>query len=301
MAFNKVHLQGAQSKVILFVFFALAYYILCCLYICSYNVYTYTMETLIKECKPRGNSASVYVPKDWENQLVKVSLLSPRELILEVLKPHLQHIKGVYVYGSYVRGEAKGGSDIDALVVVSKKMGIISKKPLELIVATEEELRATLNKYPIPLKSILNEAQVLINDELLERLQAVEIDKQRYIDLLNETIERAEKYAPVIEREQNIRAIVYSLMLRLRAVYHLELMKEGGKYTHRDFREYVLKCGLDEDAYEELCWVYRMVRDKKAFSEAKITLGDIKKLNAIVRVEAGRVKEVLDVQKKKAS
>jgi predicted nucleotidyltransferase len=259
------------------------------------------METLIKECKPSGNSASIYVPKDWENRLVRVSLLSPRELIIEVLKPHLQHVRGAYVYGSYVRGEAKEGSDIDALIVVSKKIDIAPKKPLELIVATEEALRATLDKCPIPLKSILNEAEVLINDELLERLRAVEIDHQRYIDLLNETIQRTEKYTPAIEREQNLRAIVYSLILRLRAVYHLKLMKEGRKYTHKGFKEYVLKCGLDEDAYEGLCWIYRMVRDKKTFSEAKITLDDIKKLNAIARAEAERVRSVIGVKKKKAS
>lgn len=261
----------------------------------------YIMESLVKECKPSGNSASVYVPKEWENQLVRVSLLSPREVILEVLKPHLQYVKGAYIYGSHVRGEAKEGSDIDALVVVSKKIGIKPKKPLELIITTEEELKAELDRHPITIKPILKEAQVLINGELLDRLKAVEIDNQKYLDFLSETIQRTKEYTPLIEGEKKLRAIVYSLMLRLKATYHLKLMTVGKNYTHRGFQEYVSSCGLDEDAYEGLYWVYRMVRDKKTFLEAQTTLDDIKRLNEIVCAEAERMKVMLNVEKKKAS
>lgn len=259
------------------------------------------METLIKECKPRGNSASVYVPKSWENHLVRVSLLSPRELILEVLKPHLPYVKGVYVYGSHVRGEAGEESDVDALVVVSKRIDIKLKRPLELVVATEKALRAELDRNPITLKPILNEAQVIINDELLERLKAVEVDKQRYVDFLNETIQRTKENVPLLEGEKKIRAVVYSLMLRLKSIYHLKLMQEDGKYTHRGFKEYALSLGLEGDVYEELYWFYRMIRDKKDLVRVHLDLEDIKHFNGIVCTEAERMKVVLDVKKKKAS
>jgi len=271
-----------------------------CVFISVSTMYIH-MESLIKECKPSGNSASIYVPKEWENHLARVSLLSPRDVILEVLKPHLQYVKGAYIYGSHVRGEAREGSDIDTLVIVSKRIEIKSKKPLELIVATEEELKAELDRHPITLKPILNEAQALINGELLEKLRAVEVDSQKYLDFLSETMQRTKEYAPMIENEQKLRAVVYSLMLRLKAVYHLQLMNEGVKYMHKGFQKYALDHGLDKDAYSGLYLVYRMVRDKKPVSEARITLDDIKRLNEIVSAEAERMKVMLNAEKKKAS
>lgn len=78
-----------------------------------------------------GNGAHIFAPKEWLGEEViiirKAERKSLKQKILDVLNGHLENILGVYLYGSQARGEADKSSDIDLLVVTTRKTSIKKK------------------------------------------------------------------------------------------------------------------------------------------------------------------------------
>jgi len=246
-----------------------------------------------------GNSASVYVPREWINQKVVVSLLSPEDMVLEAVKSQLKHVVGVYLYGSYVRGEETEESDIDALIVTSRKIRIEYRRPLDLVVATREELEKLLYEDPVKIMPILRECRPLINEAYLEKLKESKINAKKYLGFVAETLRKVSGYEGAIPKQEHLSAIVYSLMMRLRVAYMTKLMLEGRDYRSRDFKKYVLNKGLEEEAYDGLYSVYRAVRDKKPLPKKAVNLEDISDLNKLVGLEVQKLGVMLNARQEK--
>jgi predicted nucleotidyltransferase len=258
------------------------------------------METLVKECKRMGNSASVYVPREWINQKVVVSLLSPKDMVLEIVKPQLKHVIGVYLYGSYVRGEETEESDIDAMIVTSRKVQIEHHKPLDLVITTQEELEKLLNEDPVKIMPIIRECQPLINETYIEKLKATKLIPSKYLGFVRETLKKVSDYESMITKEEHLSAIIYSLMMRLRVAYMTKLMLTNKEYNNRDFKKYLLNKGLEAEAYNGLYSVYRAVRDKKPLPNKAVCLEDISDLNKIVGLEVQKLGVMLNAKQKEA-
>ena len=77
---------------------------------------------LVKDVADRGHSGGVYLPKSCVGQKVLIQPISVKEYILNALSPYMEDISGVYLYGSYARGEENEESDIDVLVISEKKL-----------------------------------------------------------------------------------------------------------------------------------------------------------------------------------
>ncbi len=84
------------------------------------------METLIKQTREVGTSAGVLLPRSWLNKQVVVTLLQPsfEKIFQDILKIILsrnlnEEIKGVYLFGSYARGDYDSESDIDILIITN--------------------------------------------------------------------------------------------------------------------------------------------------------------------------------------
>ena len=84
------------------------------------------MEIQIKKAIKAGNSSAVILPRAWLNKEVRIELIkkTPEAIlydVLEILKKHilLESITGVYLVGSYARGEEDENSDIDVLVITN--------------------------------------------------------------------------------------------------------------------------------------------------------------------------------------
>jgi predicted nucleotidyltransferase len=256
------------------------------------------MKTLLKKCKPMGNSAAVYVPKEWENRKVLVRLMSPREIALDVLQEHMSHVIGAYLYGSYVRGEETSESDVDILVVASKKFEIKKEPSLDITVVTLNEVDSILNKDPIQLTPILAEAEPLLNDALLKELKSREIDPTKYLKLVKDNTRILKESKELIEKRARIGAVIYSLMIRLKAVYLVKKILSGTRYTSKGYKQYVLSQGLDEESYNGLNMVYRAVRDEKRLPSNVVEIGDIMILQQILEKENNSLKEMLEDGKK---
>ena len=76
----------------------------------------------VKKIVKVGNSAGVVLPREWYGGEARVELIKRpmniQEDVLKILRPHLPNILGIYIVGSYARGEQTSESDVDILVIV---------------------------------------------------------------------------------------------------------------------------------------------------------------------------------------
>ncbi|MFH1403786.1 MAG: DUF2080 family transposase-associated protein [Candidatus Altiarchaeota archaeon] len=260
------------------------------------------MEALVKDCRRMGNSAAVYVPKDWENRKVLVRLLSPRELALDALQEHMPYVMGAYLYGSFVRGEETPESDIDVLVVASRKFEVRKQPLLDIVVVTPSEVDSILEKDPVQLVPIIAEAEPLLNDALLQDLKGRKIYPARYMKLIKDNNRILKENKELIEKKAKIGAVIYSLMIRLKAIYLVRKLLSSEKYTTVGYTQYLLSQGLDEEGYNGLNRVYRAIRDDKPLPSEVVEMENILLMQQILERENSSLKELIeDGEKKQAN
>ena len=240
-------------------------------------------EQIKKPVVPFGNGSIVYTPKDWIGREVIVTLQkkSFKEEILEILGPQLEHIQGIYIYGSYARNENDSDSDVDVLVISDKKFKI-KKEKYEITVTTLENLKDRIEKNP-PYFLIIKEAKPIVNNQLLEELKKIKINKQNIKWLLEETKSMLKINKEIIEIEDNnFNAVVHSLILRLRLIYMIECLLKNDIYTTKGFKEYAKKRGIIK--IKKLQKIYKRKRDMKKVKE-EVEKKEVEKLWNVVNNE----------------
>src|SRR3989344_4848386 len=168
-------------------------------------------QELIKKVIKVGNSAGVILPLNWINGRARVELIEkPSDIkkeIFEILDEYLENIKGIYIAGSYARGEEEDRSDIDVLVVTNNINKRIDIGRYNIILMAEEDVRENLSRNIIPLLPMLKEAKSILDS-------ALEVNK-KFIELARENGWKLGD------------AIAYSLILNLRIVYTIDCLKAG--------------------------------------------------------------------------
>ncbi len=221
-------------------------------------------EQIKKQVVPFGNGSIVYTPKSWIGQEVIITLpkLSLEEEIFKVLSPYLKNIKGVYLYGSYARNENTLNSDIDLLVISDKEL-TVAKKGYDIKVLTVEKLKESLKNNPLT-SLILKESKAILNESLLKEIKKTKYTKKDFKFLLETTKTALEVNKEIIETESHIftsSACIFSLILRLRALYMIECILKNKKYTNKEFKNFVEKNKITN--FNKLYKIYRKVRDNK--------------------------------------
>ena len=86
------------------------------------------METILKQAREVGTSAGVLLPRSWLNKQVVVTLFQPskekmaQDIMSFLFKEKLnEEAKGIYLFGSYSRGDFDFNSDIDILIIFNSK------------------------------------------------------------------------------------------------------------------------------------------------------------------------------------
>ncbi len=241
-------------------------------------------EQIRKKVVPFGNGSIVYTPKDWIGREVIVTLprYSLREEIFNILEPYLPCIQGIYLYGSYARGENEQNSDID-LLVVSNKDFKIKRERYEVTVISLEKLKENIRKNPVYML-VIKEAKALLNDHILEELKKIELNKKNLRWLLEDTESILDINREIIEMEQtDFNGVAYSLVLRLRLVYMIDCLLKNKVYTNKGFRKYAENIGVK--SIKKLLDFYRKSRDNKKITE-KIDKKSIEILWLAVKNEA---------------
>ncbi|MEK6840520.1 MAG: nucleotidyltransferase domain-containing protein [Nanoarchaeota archaeon] len=226
------------------------------------------METIIKHAREVGTSAGVILPRNWLNKQVAVTLLSPSftEIIKEVVVILAEHglseeIKGIYLVGSYSRGDQDIDSDVDVLVITSKINKLINQDNYEIILIAEDSFSKDLSTN-LNYLSMLKEIKVVMNRELIEKYvdKSTELNLKKLLKENEEILKINKESTEICEKTKKTipDGIVYSVILRLRELYMIKCLLAGMGYSKYDF---VRIAG--EGAYSAYI---RVKRNKKEFN-----------------------------------
>jgi len=238
-------------------------------------------DSVIKEVMDRGHSGGIYLPKAWIGQRVVVQPLSVKDYVIGALSPYLEDVSGVFLYGSYARGEETGESDIDVLVVSEKALphreGLINIESGSL-----EEIKKKIKKDPVGYYSIVQECVPVINAPLLKELKEVEPDDRN----LSAYYELAESVLKISEHILNVKdadytGVIRSLVLRLRGLYILRCRLRKERYTAQELNDYVVGKGIDADVFDKIYSVYKAATEERPVPSYRIPVNVLRRLHDI--------------------
>ena len=254
---------------------------------------------LLRNVSRWGNSAGVLLPREWMGNQVKVIFidrtLEIKKESLNILELYLEDILGIYLVGSYARGEQEQDSDID-IIAVSKdiKKEIVSGK-YNISITPLKDLKKTLEENPLFVLPRLNEAKVIINSSLLEELKSVKIAKKSFKNFTEETkrvIKISEKFIRLDQEQEreylDSISIIYSLILRLRGIFLIKKLIEKKNYSKKGFSVWMRK-DLDVNEFKKVYNIYKSIRDNKKVKE-KIKIETAEKLLEILKKEVRKLK-----------
>lgn len=203
------------------------------------------METIVKQAREVGTSAGVLLPRKWLNKQVVVTLFSPskeeiaKDILDIMIKKDLnEEIKGIYLFGSYARGDYDSESDIDILIITKKINKLINYKNYEILLVSEKNFSKNLSNS-LNYASMLKEIKVIINKELIEKyiLKKIKLNIKKILKE-NEKITKINMDVVKISKENNENipdGIIYSIVLRLRELYLIKCLISDRIYSKEDF------------------------------------------------------------------
>jgi predicted nucleotidyltransferase len=237
-----------------------------------------TEQEYVRNVGKWGNSGGILLPKEWVGNQVKIILINRtdeiKKEVISIIYEYLDDVLGVYLTGSYSRGEQDKDSDIDIIAITNntKKEIISGKYHISLI--TLENLRKTLEKNPILIAPRLKEAKAIINPLLLDELNKKEIKKisfKNYIEetkriiLINEGLINLEKNEYLTSPE-----IIYSLILRLRGIFLIKCILHNKTYLKKDFLKYLEESKIEKNRIEAIYKIYRDIRNNEKTKDKNI-------------------------------
>ena len=242
------------------------------------------MEVQIKKAVRAGNSSAVILPRAWLDKEVRVELAKKtRETMLaeviNILKSHikLEEVIGIYLTGSYARGEEKEDSDIDILVLTSSTdKEMISEGIYNILIVSESLIRQKLNQDLFPIGQMIKEAKPLINLSYLDSIEVI-VTKKNIKWYLDTTEEKLRLIKRIIDkaRKANKKSldarVAYTLVLRIRTLYIIKRLIEKKDYHNRDFLKILKNVSKGTGAYEGYLAVKNNLYEKNRISIEEIS------------------------------
>lgn len=253
---------------------------------------------LEKEVKLSGNSAHVYLPREWAGLVVeirpkKLSLEEIKKGVLSVVIEHysesLKNIVGIYLYGSVARNEQTPNSDIDILIITDKKIEAEKKTTnYDISHATLEQVRKTLENNALLILPILREAKPVLNETLIKDLARTKINYKNTKWFLQTTQSSLKIVEQLMEdkRKDSIPNILYALVMRSRGLFLIKCLAKNKSYSNKNFIAYITKTSkLGKHIINDMYDVYRAVRDEKKPPKHNINYQHLKRLMAATKKE----------------
>lgn len=235
-----------------------------------------------------GNSGHIVLPKPYIGKRIRFIAESKtfgdiKSEILEILKPYLENIWGVYLYGSYARNEQTISSDADILVIADTKLRIMDKIGyFHIVSSTSEEIEDILEHNAVLILPIIKEAKTIINPNLLEKYSKQRFTKKNTGQFLASTKKILELNQKGLKLEFEIGSLIYSLMLRIRGLLMIKVSHSNELYSKSLLLDYLRNNNMSKEKIEELYGIYSKERDGVNIKESNlIAKADVKKLLGI--------------------
>lgn len=234
---------------------------------------------MLKNVSRWGNGAGVLLPKEWVGQQVKVILIDRtsniRKEVLDILSPYLEDIIGVYLTGSYARGEQESDSDIDIVAISRNTKKEVRSGKYHISIITLEGAKRTLDKNPIHILPRLFEARPILNESLLDELKKAKITLASFKGFFEESesiISICDEFLRLDKEQGRTRLdseqILYPLMLRLRGLFLIRSLLHKQKYSKEKF---IKSLALEWTEAKRVYSIYKNIRDgKKSLAPLKI-------------------------------
>ena len=217
------------------------------------------MNIEIKKTVRAGNSSAVILPRAWLDQEVRVELVkkTPEIILYETLKIistqiNTKEIIGIYLVGSYARGEEDRESDIDILIItrsIDKEM--ISEGIYNILIISQELLKWKLENDLLPIGPMLAEAVPLINSSYLDNINVNSTYKNLkwYIDTTKDKIGLIRRALDSTKGKVD-NSVIYTIVLRIRTLHTIKKLIKNEKYSKKEFLSLIDKISGSDSAYE---------------------------------------------------
>jgi len=260
------------------------------------------MEIQIKKAIKAGNSSAVILPRAWLNKEVRIELIkkTPEIIlidVLEILKNHipLKSIIGIYLVGSYARGEEDEGSDIDLLIITdSIDKEIISEGIYNILIVSYQLVNQKLKGNLFPVGQMIKEAKPLINGDYIEDLE-IEVTKKNvkwYIDTTTEKLEIIKGHIDGTKAQKKKYfgdKIAYTLVLRIRTLEIIKKLIQNKDYSKKEFIKLIRKISGSSNAYERY-----LASKNKLKEENKLKMNEAEILYEYLKMDLEKVKGMIN-------
>ena len=202
----------------------------------------------------------------------------------------LDEIIGIYLVGSYARGEEDNDSDIDVLVISDNiDMEMIHEGIYNILIVSEELLEWKLSHDLLPVGAMLKEAKPLINSSYLDLIK-IKVTKENikwYIDTTEEKLKLVRKILKSTNGNKINDRVVYSLVLRIRTFYIIQKLIRNKVHSKKELIKLIGKISGADNAYESYLTVKNdlnesynttMEETEKLYGYLKNQLNDVKTL-----------------------
>ena len=244
-----------------------------------------------------GNSGGVLLPREWLGKQVKVILVDRtdqiRKEIMAILDSYLEDILGIYLIGSYARGEQEKDSDIDIIVISKDLRKKITSGKYNIEIYPLKNIKKTLKNNPLMIFPSLIEAKPILNKSLLEEISLGIPSKSDFYNYMEECRRILKINKSFIQLDKNKElfseySVIYSTLLRLRGVYFVNVILQGKNYRKREFLGWLSSEGkLDVEDVEEVYDIYKKVRDDQN-PRKKLRIEILKKLLELLEKEVNK-------------
>lgn len=257
---------------------------------------------ILKQVQRWGNSAGILVPREWLGKQVQIILidrtLEIKKEIFDILNPYLEDIIGIYLVGSYARGEQEKDSDIDIIAVSNTTKKEIQSGMYSISIITLESIKKALKNNPVLILPRLMEARAILNEFLLKGLINLKMNSNSISNYLDETksIIKINKGLLKIGKQKNeyldSPELIYSLILRMRGLFLIELIKKGKSYSKKDFLR--LLESVSKNKASILYEIYKNFRDdKKTKPSKKIEIKLVENLISLLELKIKELEKLI--------
>lgn len=237
---------------------------------------------LIRNIVKVGNSAGVVLPREWLNGKARIELvekpINVKKDILEILENYLEDIIGIYLIGSYARGEQTDRSDIDVLVITNKTNENINQNKYHFILISKSNIEDALKTFILPVLPMLREAKPVVNADLIREYKKTKLTRNNlkfYFEITKSGVNLNKAFIEFDEDyESNCSdANAYSLILHIRSTYIVDCIIKNKIWDNKLFINLIEEIAGSSKAYEG----YLRIKDNKKIRE-ELPVKEAKKL-----------------------